>query len=91
MKRLIVGLLLLVPGAMLAQQTMRWYRIPEVTIYGKRTMKEIGVQKTQMDSVVLKENIALCEELWTCHTFYGSIPWYIAFSHTSYMERYAYQ
>ena len=52
-------MLLLAPGAMLAQQTMRWYRIPEVTIYGKRPMKEIGVQKTQMDSVVLKENIAL--------------------------------
>ena len=59
MKRLILGLLLLVPSAMLAQQTMRWYRIPEVTIYGKRPMKEIGVQKTKMDSVVLKENIAL--------------------------------
>ena len=59
MKRLILGLLLLAPGLMSGQQTMRWYRIPEVTIYGKRPMKEIGVQKTKMDSVVLKENIAL--------------------------------
>ena len=59
MKRLILGLLLLAPNAMPAQKNMRWYRIPEVTIYGKRPMKEIGVQKTQMDSVVLKENIAL--------------------------------
>ena len=33
--------------------------IREVTVYGRRPMKEIGVQQTKFDSVVLKENIAL--------------------------------
>ena len=33
--------------------------IPEVEVYGRRPMKEIGVQQTKFDSVVLKENIAL--------------------------------
>ena len=55
MKQLIVGLLLLMPSALMAQTR----RIPQVTIYGKRPMKEIGMQKTQMDSAALKENIAL--------------------------------
>ena len=54
MKQLIVGLLLLMPSALMAQTR----RIPQVTIYGKRPMKEIGMQKTQMDSTALKENIA---------------------------------
>ena len=35
------------------------YPIPEVTVTGRRPMKEIGVQKTKFDSIVLKENIAL--------------------------------
>lgn len=55
MKQLIVGLLLLMPSALMAQTR----RIPQVTIYGKRPMKEIGMQKTKMDSAALKENIAL--------------------------------
>ena len=59
MKRLIIGLLLLAPSVLLAQINKRIFRIPEVTILGKRPMKEIGVQKTQMDSITLKENIAL--------------------------------
>ena len=59
MKQLILGLLLLIPGTMLAQKNLKGYRLAEVTIYGKRPMKEIGMQKTQMDSVILKENIAL--------------------------------
>ena len=33
--------------------------IPDVTVYGKRPMKEIGTQQTKFDSVILKENIAL--------------------------------
>ena len=33
--------------------------IPDVTIYGKRPMKEIGTKQTKFDSVILKENIAL--------------------------------
>ena len=59
MKRLIIGLLLLAPSVLLAQINKRIFRIPEVTVLGKRPMKEIGVQKTQMDSITLKENIAL--------------------------------
>lgn len=59
MKRLIIGLVLFAPGLLMAQRLSKGLHIPEVTIYGKRPMKDIGVQKTQMDSVVLKENIAL--------------------------------
>ena len=33
--------------------------IREVEILGQRPMKEIGVQRTRFDSVVMKENIAL--------------------------------
>ena len=33
--------------------------IPEVVVYGNRPMKEIGIQQTKLDSVTLKENIAL--------------------------------
>ena len=39
--------------------TKRVHPIPEVTIVGERPIKEIGVQQTKFDSVVLKENIAL--------------------------------
>ena len=59
MKRLIIAFLLLSPCTLQAQRSMNKYRIPEVMVLGKRPMKEIGVQKTKMDSVVLKENIAL--------------------------------
>ena len=59
MKKLIIGIMLLLPGVLGAQRLSKGLHIPEVTIYGKRPMKDIGVQKTQMDSVVLKENIAL--------------------------------
>ena len=58
MKKLIIGLLILIPGVLPAQKMSR-YHIPQVTVLGKRPMKEIGVQKTKMDSVILKENIAL--------------------------------
>ncbi len=56
-----MGLLLLWPVAVGAQEETprRNISIREVTITGQRPMKEIGVQKTQFDSVVLKENIAL--------------------------------
>ena len=33
--------------------------MPEVSVYGKRPMKEIGAQVTKFDSAALKENIAL--------------------------------
>ena len=59
MKGLIIGLLLLAPGTMVAQRLNKGLHIPEVTIYGRRPMKDIGVQKTRMDSTALKENIAL--------------------------------
>ena len=52
-------MLLLAPCTLQAQRSMNKYRIPEVMVLGKRPMKEIGVQKTQMDSIILKENIAL--------------------------------
>ena len=33
--------------------------IPEVEIYGRRPMKDIGAQQTKFDSLMLKENVAL--------------------------------
>ena len=40
--------------------THKWhFRINEVNVVAKRPMKEIGVQKTKFDSLVLKENISL--------------------------------
>ena len=59
MKNIIIGLMLLCSGSLVAQTLSKGLHIPEVTIYGKRPMKEIGVQKTRLDSTVLKENIAL--------------------------------
>ena len=59
MKNLIIGLMLLCSGSIVAQTLSKGLHIPEVTIYGKRPMKEIGVQKTRLDSTVLKESIAL--------------------------------
>ena len=34
-------------------------RIPEVSVYGNRPIKEIGTQQTKFDTLALKENIAL--------------------------------
>ena len=34
-------------------------RLPEVEVFGKRPLKEIGTTQTKMDSITLKENIAL--------------------------------
>ena len=59
MKNFIIGLMLLCSGGTVAQTLSKGLHIPEVTIYGKRPMKEIGVQKTRLDSTVLKESIAL--------------------------------
>lgn len=59
MKKIAIILMLVCPGILNAQRLSKGLHIPEVTIYGKRPMKEIGVQKTRLDSVVLKENIAL--------------------------------
>ena len=62
-----VGVLLLLPSIMSGQQhssdNKNWAEkgivIREVEILGKRPMKDIGVQQTRFDSLVLKENIAL--------------------------------
>ena len=59
MKNFIIGLMLLCSGSIVAQTLSKGLHIPEVTIYGKRPMKEIGVQKTRLDSTVLKESIPL--------------------------------
>ena len=57
---LLFSLLFVCPSVLSAQDiTRRIYQIDEVTVWGKRPMKEIGVQKTKFDSVALKENIAL--------------------------------
>ena len=62
----IVIVFLLFPNLLCAQQpdekkdwTKKGIALHEVEILGKRPMKDIGVQKTQFDSIVLKENIAL--------------------------------
>ena len=58
----ILATALLAPLAALAQESGAKdlnYRIPEVTVYAERPMKEIGTQQTRFDSLALKENIAL--------------------------------
>ena len=66
MKRLLFILCTaLIPCVAASQETntrdwaKRGIHIKEVTVYGRRPMKEIGTQQTKFDSVVLKENIAL--------------------------------
>ena len=39
--------------------TKRVFRLREVTVIGRRPLKDIGVQKTLFDSIALKDNIAL--------------------------------
>ena len=65
LRRLYIAFLLLLPLTLLAQENTykdwasKGIHIPEVTVYGRRPMKEIGTQQTKFDSVILKENIAL--------------------------------
>ena len=71
MKRIAITALLamLLPAAVFAQEVARTaYRgaepqktipIRDVTVWGRRPMKEIGTHETRLDSAVLKENIAL--------------------------------
>ena len=65
MKRLLLICFALLPTLLLAQEDSErdWLHkginIKEITVYGKRPMKEIGTQQTKFDSVVLKENISL--------------------------------
>ena len=59
-KYLLFSILVVCPSVLSAQGiTRRIHQIDEVTVWGKRPMKEIGVQKTKFDSLALKENIAL--------------------------------
>ena len=59
-KYILLSILLVCPSVLFAQDiARRVYLIDEVTVWGKRPMKEIGVQKTKFDSLALKENIAL--------------------------------
>ena len=58
----LILLFLLLPFVNMAQEDddIKWYlNLPEIPIYADRPIKEIGVQQTKMDSIVLKENIAL--------------------------------
>lgn len=64
MKKTTFSCLLCLPILLVAQEKQdNWVRngirIPEVTIIGKRPLKDIGVQKIELDSVSLTENIAL--------------------------------
>lgn len=56
-------MLLLVPLIVLAQTGNDWskkgFKLGEVTVWGHRPMKDIGVQQTKFDSLSLKENISL--------------------------------
>ena len=95
MKNFIIGLMLFCSGSTVAQTLSKGLHIPEVTIYGKRPMKEIGVQKTRLDSTVLKESIALSmadvltfnssifKELRKSYTLNCLISRNITFAHTS--------
>ena len=71
MKRIAITALLamLLPAAVFAQEVARTIDrgaepqktipIRDVTVWGRRPMKEIGTHETRIDSAVLKENIAL--------------------------------
>ena len=62
---LIILCVSLIPYVTLAQEynTKDWATrgidIPEVPVYGQRPMKDIGTQQTHLDTIALKENIAL--------------------------------
>ncbi|MDO5035724.1 MAG: TonB-dependent receptor plug domain-containing protein [Porphyromonas sp.] len=55
--RTLILLSIALSSVALAQQ--REQDIEEVVVWGRRPLKEIGVQKTQFDSLALKENVAL--------------------------------
>lgn len=62
MKRILYILLPLLALSLRAQaqdDVRRTISIKEVTVYGQRPMKDIGVQRTRIDSAVLKENVSL--------------------------------
>lgn len=63
MKQIIITILLCISLLSYASDStimMRGIRrIPEIELFGKRPLKEIGTTQTKMDSMTLKENIAL--------------------------------
>ena len=56
---MLAGISLLSVQNLSAQTSGRTRNLREVVVWGKRPMKDIGVQKTTFDSLALKENIAL--------------------------------
>ena len=62
MRRLFIYILLSLccaPIVWAQDDVRRNISIKEVTVYGQRPMKDIGVQRTRIDSAVLKENVSL--------------------------------
>lgn len=63
MKKILLSILLLLLPILVLSQSVgsidEGVSISEVIVYSKRPMKEIGTQLTKLDSVALKENIAL--------------------------------
>ena len=60
-KRLVVAVVLVAGAGMAAsgQSSERMKSLREVVVWGNRPMKDIGVQKTEFDSLALKETVAL--------------------------------
>ena len=60
-KRLVVAVVLIAGAGMAAtgQSSERMKSLREVVVWGNRPMKDIGVQKTEFDSLALKETVAL--------------------------------
>ena len=60
-KRLVAAVVLVAGAGMAAtgQSSERMKSLREVVIWGNRPMKDIGVQKTEFDSLALKETVAL--------------------------------
>lgn len=55
--RYILALFLLLPQLLLAQE--QHFDIEEISVVGSRPIREIGIQQTTLDSLALKESIAL--------------------------------
>ena len=60
-KRLVAAVVLVAGAGMAAtgQSSERMKSLREVVVWGNRPMKDIGVQKTEFDSLALKETVAL--------------------------------
>ncbi|MBD5349321.1 MAG: TonB-dependent receptor [Bacteroides sp.] len=60
-KRLVAAVVLIAGAGMAAtgQSSERMKSLREVVVWGNRPMKDIGVQKTEFDSLALKETVAL--------------------------------